>query len=66
VDQGANAAPPAPTFSRVELVPPAAPPDMSRPVVEVEMPTGVTVRVFTQTPGTLDLLSSLCGIGGGR
>jgi hypothetical protein len=50
-----------PTFSRVDL---AAPPP-TRPFAEVEMPTGVKVRIFTQTDEALDLLSSLCCQAGG-
>jgi hypothetical protein len=52
-----------PAFSRVEL---AAPVAMPRPFAEVEMPTGLTVRLFTQTEAALELLSSLCSTGGAR
>jgi hypothetical protein len=52
-----------PAFSRVEI---AAPSTTSRPLAEVEMPTGVKVRIFSETAETLGLLSSLCGIGDGR
>jgi len=56
--RGGTGAPAAcvPAFSRVELAVPAAP---TRPFAEVEMPTGLKVRLFTQTDATLELLSSL-------
>lgn len=57
------AGPRAPAFSRMKVVAPAA---ASLPMVEVEMPTGVRVRLFTQTAETLQLLSSLCSVGGIR
>lgn len=50
-----------PAFSRVEL---AAPVAMPRPFAEVEMPTGLKVRLFTQTDAALELLRSLCVPGG--
>jgi hypothetical protein len=52
-----------PSFSRVELAAPAA---TSRPFAEVETPTGLKLRIFAQTPETLDFVSSLCGVGGVR
>ena len=52
-----------PAFSRVEL---AAPVVAARPFAEVEMPTGLKVRLFTQTNEALELLSSLCGAGRAR
>jgi len=52
-----------PAFSRVEFAAPATTP---RPFAEVEMPTGVKVRLFTQTDAALELLTSLCGAGGAR
>ena len=52
-----------PSFSRLELVAPSA---AHSPMVEVETPAGVKVRIFTQTDQMLGLLSLLCGIGGGR
>ena len=51
-----------PAFSRVEI---AAPPAAGRPLAEIEMPTGVKVRIFAETAKTLELLSSLCGSRGG-
>jgi hypothetical protein len=44
----------------------AAPLATSRPLAEVEMPTGVKLRIFIETAETLGLLSSLCGIEGAR
>lgn len=52
-----------PKYSRLELAAPAAP---ARPFAEVEMPTGVRVRLFTDTGEALALLSSLLGAGGPR
>lgn len=48
----------APAFSRIKLSAPAAP---SQVIAELEMPTGVKLRLFTQTAEALQLLSSLCG-----
>jgi len=42
----------------------AAPVAMPRPFAEVEMPTGLKVRLFTQTDAALELLRSLCATGG--
>lgn len=50
-------------YSRLELSAPAA---TARPFAEVEMPTGVRVRLFTETREALGLLSSLLGAGGLR
>lgn len=52
-----------PTYSRLELSAPAA---TARPFAEVEMPTGLRVRLFTDTGEALGLLSSLLGAGGLR
>jgi hypothetical protein len=52
-----------PSYSKVELVAPEA---KSSPIAEVETPTGLKLRIFTPTKETLDLLSSICGIGGVR
>jgi hypothetical protein len=52
-----------PTFSRVTLnAPPAT---NSRPIAEVEM-SGVTLRVFEQTPEMMGLLSAACSFGAAR
>lgn len=53
-----------PTFSRLELSAPST--QRPRPIAEVETTSGVTLRVFEQTPETLGLLSAACGIGGMR
>jgi hypothetical protein len=50
-------------YSRLEL---AVPGTTARPFAEVEMPTGVRVRLFTDTGDALRLLSSLLGAGGLR
>lgn len=50
-----------PSFSRLELSAPSA---TSTPIAELETAKGLKLRIFTQTPETLSLLSSLCGIGG--
>ncbi len=57
------AAPGVPTFSRLELPAPAV---AVPPFAEVETRTGLKLRLFTQTDQVLELLSSLCGAGGGR
>ena len=48
------------TFTSVEIPSPSA----TSPLAEVETATGLKLRVFAQTPETLGLLSSLCGLGG--
>ena len=53
-----------PTYSRVEV--PALAVPILRPFAEVEMPTGLKVRLFTETSEALELLSSLLGAGGAR
>jgi hypothetical protein len=52
-----------PNYSRLELAAPAA---TARPFAEVEMPTGLRVRLFTDSGEALGLLSSLLGAGGLR
>ena len=51
-----------PVYSRLELAAPAT----ARPFAEVEMPTGLRIRLFTDTGEALGLLSSLLGAGGLR
>jgi hypothetical protein len=65
MSRGGTRAPAArvPAFSRVELSAPAVTP---RPFAEVELPTGLKVRLYTQTGEAFELLSSLCGLGGAR
>ena len=53
-----------PTYSRLDLAAPAA--ATARPFAEVEMPTGLKVRLFTETGEALELLSSLLGAVGPR
>jgi hypothetical protein len=53
---------PMPSFSRMEL---SAPSVAAHAFAELEMSTGVKLRLFSQSPETLGLLSSLCGLGGG-
>ena len=53
-----------PAYSRVEIAPPA--PSAPRPFAEVELPSGLRVRLFTETGGALGLLSALVGAGGAR
>ena len=38
----------------------------ARPIAEVETGSGVTFRVFEQTPELMGLLSAVCGQGGIR
>jgi hypothetical protein len=52
-----------PTFSRLQVSAPSAP--KPRPVAEVER-SGVTLRVFEQTPELMGLLSAVCGFTGVR
>jgi hypothetical protein len=51
-----------PTYSRLDLAAPAA--ATARPFAEVELPTGMKVRLFTETGEAFALLSSLLGTGG--
>ena len=53
-----------PSFSRLEVSAPSAP--SPRPIAEVESRSGVTLRVFEQTPEMMRLLSAVCGFGGVR
>ena len=53
----------APTFSRLTLSAPSAP--NPRPIAEVET-SGVTLRVFEQTPELIGLLTAACGFGAMR
>ena len=54
-----------PAYSRVEVAAPATTPS-ARPFAEVEMPSGLKVRLFSETGGALGLLSALLGAGGAR
>jgi hypothetical protein len=51
-----------PSYSRVELVSATS----TRPFAELEMPSGVKLRFYSQTQETVGLLTSLCGAGGAR
>ena len=53
-----------PTFSRLEVSAPTSP--RLRPIAEVETGSGVTLRLFEQTPELMGLLSAVCGFGGAR
>jgi hypothetical protein len=53
-----------PTFSRLEVSAPSSP--RLRPIAEVETGSGVTLRLFEQTPELMSLLSAVCGFGGAR
>ena len=53
-----------PAYSRLELSALAA--SGPRPIAEIETGSGVTLRVFEQTPEMLGLLSAMCGVGGVR
>ena len=52
-----------PSYSRMDLVGAAAP---TRPVAELEMPSGIKLRLYVETQAVMGLLSSVCGAGGGR
>ena len=60
-EKSAAAGPSAPRYSRVEVAAPAT----TRAFAEVEMPTGVKVRLFTETGEALGLLTALLGAGAG-
>ena len=60
---GLPGAPKVPTYSRLDL---PAPAPKAQPFAEVEMPTGLKVRLFTESGEALSLLSSLLGAGGAR
>jgi|SRR5512133_3546146 hypothetical protein len=53
-----------PKYSRMDL--PAPTTVTPRPFAEIEMPTGLKVRLFTEAAEALGLLSSLLGAGGLR
>jgi len=53
---------PVPKFSRLEVSAPSTP--RLRPIAEVETGSGVTLRLFEQTPELMGLLSAVCGFGG--
>lgn len=64
---GTGAASIVPAYSRVEVAQPAPAVSLAtRPFAEVETPSGLTVRFFTETGGALGLLSALLGAGGAR
>ena len=52
-----------PKYSRLDLTAPTVTP---RQFAEIEMPTGLKVRLFTEAGEALGLLSSLLGAGGSR
>ena len=62
----AEAARVVPAYSRVEVAPPASAAPSARPFAEVETPSGLRIRLFTDTGGALGLLSTLLGAGGAR
>lgn len=51
-------------YSRLELSAPAT--SSPRPIAEIETGSGVTLRMFEQTPEMVRLLSAMCGVGGVR
>jgi len=52
-----------PAFSRVQV---AAPTSTFLPFAELEVPTGLKLRLFSQTEAAVALLASLCGPAGAR
>lgn len=52
-----------PAYSRVEL---AGATSSSRPFAELELPSGIKLRLYAPAPETMSLLSSVCGSGVGR
>jgi hypothetical protein len=53
----------APAYSRVEMPGLAT---SARPFAELELPSGVKLRLYSASQETMGLLSSVCGAGGGR
>jgi len=51
-----------PAYSRVELVGATS---SSRPFAELELPSGIKLRLYAPAPETMSLLSSVCGSGVG-
>jgi len=51
-----------PAYSRVVLGPAPA----AQPFAELELPNGSKLRLYSQSREALDLLSTVCGSGGGR
>ena len=49
-----------PSYTRVELSPSVAD---AGPFAELELPSGLRVRLYSQTPEAMGLLSSVCGGG---
>jgi len=54
-----------PSYSRMELGPPAVA-ATERPFAEVETPAGLKIRIFTHTAEALGLVTSLLAMGGAR
>lgn len=52
-----------PAFTRLELTPPVV---GGQPIAELETPAGLKLRVFGESGAMLELVSRLCGMGGGR
>ena len=52
-----------PSYSRVELTGTERPPGA---FAELEMPSGIKLRFYSQTPETMELLFLVCGTGGGQ
>lgn len=52
-----------PAYSRMELVGAAS---ASRPFAELELPSGIKLRLYSYAPETMTLLSTVCGSGVGR
>lgn len=52
-----------PPYSRVVLGPAAT---TTAPFAELETPAGLKLRLYTQTPQVIDILSSVCATGGGQ
>lgn len=55
---------PPPAYSRVEVS--GAGTGLWRPFAELELPGGIKVRLYSNAPEAMSLLSSVCGAGGGR
>ena len=53
-----------PLYSRLQLTAPAA--EAPRPFAELELPSGVKLRLYSGAPEVLSLLSSVCGAAGGQ
>jgi hypothetical protein len=53
-----------PAYSRIQVAAPSF--EAARPFAELELPSGVRLRLYSGAPETMQLLSSVCSVGVGR